>query len=103
MRLQIKDLRKNNLTFSHHSFRQSLPDPQSQNPRKSGAITAVLLIRIRQTLPKSLSEKHQVVFDRALSIWKVNILKWNPYLLLVHSLLYLCLVGLYEIMHGFVG
>ena len=41
------------ITFMHLIFRSSLPDPQSQNPRNSAAITAVLLNQIRQIRPKS--------------------------------------------------
>ena len=43
-----KGLRNNNFTFSHLIFGASLFDPQSQNPRNSDAITAVLLNRIEQ-------------------------------------------------------
>ena len=38
----------NNFTFLHLIFGASLFDPQSQNPRNSDAITAVLLNRIEQ-------------------------------------------------------
>jgi hypothetical protein len=37
----------------HPRLRSSLPDPQSQNPRNSAAIPAILLNQIRQTRPKS--------------------------------------------------
>ena len=40
------------VTFMHLIFRSSLPDPQSQNPRNSAAITVVLLNQNRQIQPK---------------------------------------------------